>query len=565
LGSEEEMINDTIKFRNIKTNNLKGIDIDLLKNKINCIIGPSGSGKSSLAFDTIYAICEHEYKMIVGDEEIYNYTVDDYSDLLVAVALTQTNYNSNKRSTIATYYGLDNFFKYLFASQTGIPAEMFIFNKYSSSCKKCNGLGSIKAMNMSMVIDYDATIEDVPFLPWRNSMKDYYKQLLTLVAKDEVIPLTVPFRRLNNSMKDFLIFGSTEKRYKINYKQGSRKRIKTDQYHGVTSYIEGGIKNNNVDIYQYTTEVICPECNGTRFDFKMQKYKVFDKSIGDLYLMEFDELINWLVEYKKIDIHIKSINSIIDFVKNVIEMKLGYLFLNRSIPSLSGGEFQRLRLSQILHTKFENMLFVMDEPLSSLHAEEKDGVIKKIKKMKEKNTLLIVEHSTDILPICDNIITLGISGGERGGKLISTEDYLSTEKKVYTIKANEGYDAFHIHSNDAINNLKKISVIIPRKTCIGIGGISGSGKTTFVREILPGYIPNYKYISQKPIRGNVYSTIASYIGIFDKIREIFSKSTKADISWFSNFSNAKGACQICHGTGEIVVDDYNKKKFIYLS
>ncbi|MDR0605507.1 MAG: hypothetical protein LBG80_14505, partial [Bacteroidales bacterium] len=403
------MNNNEMKFIGIKTNNLKNIDISILKNKLNCIIGPSGSGKSSLAFDTIYAICEHECRMITGDEEIYKYLVDDYSDLLFAVALKQTNYNSNERSTIATYYGLDRFFKFLFSQKHGVPPETFSFNSYSSSCKECSGFGYIRETDLSTIIDYDATVEEIPFLPWRKSKKDYYKRLLIMACEEQSIPLNVPFRELNDSNKDFLIYGLSKTKFKINYIQAGRKRVLTDEYHGIKN-IDDNKKLNTVQLSdEYIKKPVCPACKGTRFNSSIQKYQVRGKSIGDVYLMEFDELYDWL-EKEKSHISESELSPVIKFIKNIKEMKLGYLFLNRSIPSLSGGEFQRLRLSQILHTKFEDILIILDEPLSSLHAQEKICVIDKISKMKSKNTILVVEHNVDILSICYKTIILDGSG-----------------------------------------------------------------------------------------------------------------------------------------------------------
>jgi excinuclease ABC subunit A len=417
------MKKEIIWFKNITTNNLKGFDIEVFKNQINCIMGPSGSGKSSLAFDTIYAISEHEYKLLLGDDEVYQYNVDDYSDLLIAIALKQSNYNINKRSTIATYYGLDSFFKYLFSSYHNISSELFSFNKFASACHECNGLGFIQVPDISTLIDYDLTLKEVPFRPWQNSsMKDYHKKIMHNICNDYDISLDVPFRLLKESDKEFLLNGTSMRKYKINFTQGNRKRVKTDNYYGIVKYTQTEIDKKNNDVNQYTRENICPICHGSRFAQRVEKYKIFGKSLGDIYLMEFTELKKWLFELR--NENIKNVDSIIRFIENIIEMQLGYLFFNRSIPSLSGGEFQRLRLSQLLNTKFKNILFVFDEPLASLHIFEKDSIVDKISSMKDKNTLLLVEHDTRILPICDNIITLGPLGGTGGGFSLICEIYI---------------------------------------------------------------------------------------------------------------------------------------------
>lgn len=555
---------DKIRFYNIETNNLKGIDFSIIKNEVNCIIGPSGSGKSSLAFDTVNSVSLHEYNVMTGEIDDYDeYKVEDYKNLQIPVSLKQLNYNNNPRSTISTYYKIDNYFKYIFTSIHNMNLNFFSFNKFSSTCKKCKGLGYELLPDESLIIDYDASLEDIPFMPWKGSYRDLYKQLLSNISKDMDIPIDIPFRDLNQEQKDFLLYQEGKEKYKLNYHQSGRKRVKTLKYIGVVTEMKHQLNDMNVDAIKYSHPITCSVCKGTRFSNNVNKYKVNNKGIGEAYILTISDLKKWILECldnKELGVDVKGMfQKILNFTERLIGMKLEYLNLNRSIASLSGGEFQRLRLSQLMESKFDNILYILDEPLSSLHISEKGIIVDRIMKLKKKNTLLIIEHDNEFIKECNYITALGPWGGRYGGNIIPADEYIlntNDEKEINPIKTNKFVE---INSEYSINNVKPFSISLPLNTCIGVCGLSGSGKSTFAREILPRILSDYKYISQKSIRGNSYSIVASYINILDKIREVFSKNNNTSKSMFSFHYNSDGSCPKCRGTGKIVIDDYRSK------
>ncbi len=555
-------------FKKIFTHNLKGIDVTIPKNKITCIIGPSGSGKSSLAFDTINSICQKEYNDMIGlSGNIYTYKVDYYGDLMISVPLKQLNYNTNPRSTVATYYGIDKYVKTIFAEVNDVEADKFSFNKFGSSCKCCRGLGYELVPDISKIINYDSTLEEIPFEPWKATKKDYYKQLLLNVAKDEQIPLGIKFRDLDNGLKEFLLNGMGNIKYSIKYSQSSRKRNKTAPYISILKDIEQSLKKSENTYINYTKKSVCSECRGSRFSKTINVYKVCGKSISDIYLMDIISLELWVKEclnHTNLKLMSNNFNSIKKFCEQLIKLNLGYINLNRSISSLSGGEFQRLSLSQIINSKFENLLYILDEPLASLHAVEREDVIRQIKDISKNNTVLVVEHSLDFTKISDSIITLGESGGSSGGNLIEYNKYLSRYdniKEVEKIYTNKSKD---VSFDGIINNVSSFKIKFPINTCIAVAGLSGSGKTTFAKDILPQKLEKYKYISQKPIRGNAYSFIASYLDIADEIRNIFSKENAVDKSLFNFGNNGSGKCKKCNGLGYIDIDVYGLNKHSYV-
>lgn len=550
---------ENISFYNIETNNLKSIDFHVIENACNTVVGPSGSGKSSLVFDTINAVAQDEYNTMVGSiERQSKYKVGSFNKILMSAPLQQLNYNTNPRSTIATYYHIDASVKKIFSILFEKESNFFSFNKYHSTCKTCNGLGYVLEPSESFVIDYDASIAEIPFYPWKGSYSDLYRQLLTLFAENNQIPTNKPFRELNENDQRKLLYYSGDKKYKINYTQGTRKRVKTTKYIGVMEQLKQDLKKSDSNSIRFSQKTKCTTCGGTRFSKKINAMKINNKSIGEVYLLNCDDLIQWASELL-IPTFELEINSIVTFANKLIDFKLEYLNLNRSIESLSGGEFQRLRLSQLLNSKLENILYILDEPLSSLHASEKKHITQEILKLKQKSTLLIIEHDNDFIDQSDLVTVLGPAGGKDGGELVSFDCYKRKYATKKYLEKKNPKEFITIENPHQVNNVKPFKLDLPLGICIGVCGVSGSGKTTFARDILSKRAPNYTYISQKPIRGNAYSIVATYIEVIDKIRQLFSTNNKISKSMFSFFHSAEGACKTCNGLGKVVVEEYNYK------
>jgi len=559
-----------IEYEGIKTNNLKNIDVKIQKNKITCITGPSGSGKSSLAFDTIYQISKNELNQLYGYENFHNeFSVEAYRNIIPTVALEQNNFNNNPRSTIATYYGIDKLFNKMISFYDNVSFSQFSFNKLESACKKCKGLGYQFSADLIKILDYDSTIKNIPFLNWRNSESDYYKQLIEKYCDEMDICIDEKFRNLDDISKNNLLYGVSHKKYTITYKQSGRKRVKTDFYKGPILRLEEKINKNyleNRDI-AFIKKDKCSACNGYRFSNKILKYKLFDKNLGEIYTMELDLLKKWLLKHKSIwenDLYCKgSIEIILSFINKSIHLKLGYLNFNRSINSLSGGELQRLRLAKILNTQFNNILYVLDEPSASLHPSEYNSIAESmLSVIKKKNTILFIDHNLYFLDISDNIIALGPVSGREGGFLVDSMRYVNNSVSTIVYKFFKAASYINIE-NKRYNNIENLSVSIPVNSLIGICGVSGSGKTSFVKGILPQYIENLIYTSQKPINGNAYSVVATYIDVMANIRTLFSKENNVDENLFSFYANSKGSCSICNGKGYITYQSKFDDRFSY--
>lgn len=541
----------------ITTNNLKNLDLTLDDNSITVIHGPNGCGKSSLAIDTIYKISEDELSQLLNNKDyISDYTILGYKDIYPSVCLQQTNYNKNPRSTIATYFGIDVFFKQLFSINNNVSPSLFQFNSYANSCRNCSGTGTEYRVDSRKILERNIPIKEMPFKNWRNTNRDYYNQILLYCCHEHNIDVNKTFNEINKSQQDKLLFGKSEKKYKINYKSGNRKRVKTSNYIGSFKELEILYNTHKLTNSQkkYFSEIKCSECNGFRFSKKTLNYKLFDKSIGELYSLEISELINWFnTKLKKLNAGKKKdkyiIQKLLVVLKAFFSLNLGHLTLNRSIPSLSGGELQRLRIAKSTISPFTKFLFILDEPLSGLHPSEW-GMIKKIlTNIKKDNKVLLIEHNNYLDNMANDVLYLGPSGGKNGGSFVTK---FPTKDKQVTNTFFKATNFIKI-SNETFNNIHCLSLKLPLGTITGVCGVSGSGKTSFLEGIIPLYMTNYIYVNQSPLMGNSYSFVATAIGVYDYIRKLYGTINKVPDNLF--VLNGLGGCKSCSGKGFIEEDN----------
>ena len=383
--------------------------------------------------------------------------------------------------------------------------------------------------------------------------------MLALFCDDNGIDVGKYFFDLNKNNQNLLLYSKGSKKYKINYKAGGRKRVKTSSYVGPLSGDDIFPTNNN---RKYCTEQKCSECNGYRFSKEILKYKAYGKNIGEIYNTELDNLVDWIlnkkVQWKEEKTEAIIFKNILSLLNNFIKLNLSYLYMNRSIPSLSGGELQRLRLAKSLNSQFANFFYILDEPSSGLHPDEISKITDTILLLKKKNnTVIVIEHNPVFENISDNVILLGPSGGKDGGYVIPQHKLAGIKNKKVSYRFFKTNKQISINKQSH-NNIRNLSTQIPLGSFVSICGKSGSGKTSFLSGVLPKYLKNSICLNQTPLKGNNYSTLASYIGILDEIREAFAKNTIQDVSLFSFHHTVEGKCKSCNGTGIIKNEDtYN--------
>ena len=359
------------------------------------------------------------------------------------------------------------------------------------------------------------------------------------------------------------MYGVSDKKYKIKYKVTNHLSTRTTAYYGPMTDIQ--MLKTYAPSSEFFSELKCEKCLGEKFEIGHKDYAVCGYSIGEVMLMPFSDLGKWVKRVKKehkeagIDFSISQLEM---FSNKACELNLGYLFINRNIPSLSGGELQRLRLIQIFSSQLSDLLIVLDEPLAGLSANEKKIVYDNIITLSQKHTLLIVDHHELFIDVAEQIYALGPNGGKRGGELIDSSNYITSQRISYEYSPLPISAEYEIKLDSKVYNYEGVMISFAKNCLNVISGSSGVGKSTLLREYLPQFFDNYLYINQKPMGGNVRSTVATDLDISSRIIQMFSKEFKQDKSFFSNIASGDGACKTCSGTGQIIYGSQSQTQLV---
>ena len=638
---KEEKTPDRIEVRGARVHNLKNIDVDIPLGKIVGIAGVSGSGKSSLALGVLYAEGSRRYL-----DSLSTYTrrrmtfaakadVDDVLYVPAAIALHQRPAVPGIRSTFGTGTELLNSLRLMFSrlashrcpnghytppslavaagQEIVCPecgehfyapgAEELAFNS-QGACKACGGTGTIRTVDESTLVPDDSlTIDEGAVAPWGFLMWSLMKD----IAREMGVRTDVPFRDLTPEEKEIVYHGPAEKRHIIYKNEKTNGFAEMDfTYYSAVYSVENALSKVKDEkgmkrVERFLKEDTCPECGGTRLSEEARAPRLRGISLADACKMTLDELCEWVAGVpgslpEEMRPMAESICDSFHLVaRRLRDLGLGYLSLDRAASTLSTGERQRMQLARAVRNRTTGVLYVLDEPSIGLHPSNivgLNGVMHDL--VADGNSVILVDHDTQILKEADWLIEMGPGSGSEGGRVLSEGTiaqaaanpasrigpFLRESAARPALRRADLFSEGCIHlSTGPIHTVKPLEVDIPKGRLTVVTGVSGSGKTTMVLESLvpaldalvkgvsmpshinsieaPG-IAHVKLIDATPIGINVRSTVATYANVHDELRKVYARSADARRLGYKagDFSYNTGAlrCPVCDGTGSISLD-----------
>lgn len=635
---------EKILIRGAKVHNLKNIDVDIPLGKIVGIAGVSGSGKSSLAMGVLYAEGSRRYLEALSTYTCRRMTqaskasVDEVLYVPAALALHQRPGIPGIRSTFGTGTELLNSLRLMYSrlsnhrcpnghylkpslavaagkglvcSECGVhfyapSAEELAFNS-QGACQKCGGTGIVHTVDMaSLVPDESLTIDDGAVAPWNSLMWS----LMTDVCREMGVRTDVPFRDLTEQEKDIVYHGPAVKKHLFYKSKNTENAGELDfTYFNAVYTVENALAKVKDEkgmkrVEKFLKEDICPECHGTRLSAAARAPKLRGISLDEVCTMTLSEIVDWVRGVPtslpdEMKLMAESICETFEsMAKRLIDLGLGYLTLERSAATLSTGERQRMQLARAVRNRTTGVLYVLDEPSIGLHPSNIVGLTGVMHDLvSDGNSVILVDHDTQILKEADWIVEMGPEVGANGGHVIAQGTIADVEEnptsqigpfisgkaetKLRSCAIKEELFANgNIHlSTSQIHTVKPLEVDIPKGRLTVVTGVPGSGKTTLVLEslipaldanisghTLPEHIRNVtaegirriKLIDATPIGINVRSTVATYAGVHDELRKLYAKSEDAKNKGYKarDFSYNTGSlrCSGCDGTGVVSLD-----------
>lgn len=558
-----------LRLIGLTQNNLQHLSLEIEKNQLIVFTGVSGSGKSSLVFDTIAAEAQRQmnanYSAFVRNRmpKFIKPKAERIENLNPAIVIDQTPLGGNQRSTVGTITETYSLLRLLF-SRIGQPrigsASQFSFNHPQGMCQTCSGLGRVNQINLEKLIDREKSWNQGAINDTRYAVGNWYwKQY----AAADFFDNDQPLKELTVSQWNQLIYGHPDKdSIPLNPKlEGicrnyERIILKRDLSERSKMYEE--------KLKELLYEAPCPDCEGRRLNQETLSVKINECSIAGCVQMDMNQLLLFLNQLYYPEVK-EVINEIKRQVQRLIDIGLDYLQLDRQTPTLSGGEAQRVKLVKHMGSALNGMFYIFDEPSTGMHARDVSRINRLLQDLRDKeNTVFVVEHDPDVIAIADEVIDIGPLAGKQGGEIIFRGDYpallqsdsLTGKEICQTLPINTEPRSWHekMTIKEAnLHNLKNVTVDIPKHVLTVITGVAGSGKSTLITKVLPEQFPNeISIINQAPIKATNRATPATYLDIYDEIRRTFAKANNVPAGMFS--FNSTGACPTCHGKGETLVE-----------
>lgn len=556
-----------------RENNLKNVSLRIPKRKITIFTGVSGSGKSSIVFDTIAAesqrLLNENFSMFVRSflPRVPQPDADALENLSMAVIVDQKRLGSGSHSTMGTITDISPILRLLF-SRVGQPyvggAHMFSFNDPQGMCPECNGIGRKLGVDMSKAVDMSKSLNEGALM-----LPDYAVNgwEWNMIVQTGDFDLDKKLSDYSDEELEHLLYAKARK-VKMDF-AGKATNITVE---GViekftNKYIKQDLKTKSERtqkaVAPYIIEGTCPSCRGARLSQSALNCRINGLNIAEMSSMEVGELIRVI---QKIDIAAAApvVKSLAERLQHLVDIGLDYLTLDRETDTLSGGESQRVKMVKHLSGSLVDVTYIFDEPSVGLHPRDVHRLNELLQKLRDKgNTVIVVEHDPDVIKVADHIVDVGPYAGSRGGTIVYEGGYEGLlesgtltgthMKRPIQLKHDCRQPSGKLSIKDAtLHNLKNVSVDIPTGVLTVVTGVAGSGKSTLINEVFLSQHPDAIVIDQSAVGVSTRSNPATYTGIMDDVRKAFASANKMNQGLFS--FNSKGACENCQGLGVVYID-----------
>ncbi|MCE7060256.1 excinuclease ABC subunit UvrA [Dyadobacter sp. CY343] len=560
-----------IEIRGARENNLKNVSLRIPKRKITIFTGVSGSGKSSIVFDTIATEAQRQlnenFSMFIRNflPKYAQPNADAIENLSMAIVVDQRRLGGNSHSTMGTITDISPVLRLLF-SRIGEPhiggSNAFSFNDPQGMCTECNGLGRKMGVLADSFLDMDKSLNEgavqVPvFATWEKSS----------YASSGFFDNDKKLSDFTEEEMDLLLYGKNMK-FKMQVGGGTMNA----SYLGIIekferSYIKRDLKTlserTQKAVAPYIALKPCPACKGARLSQAALGCKIKGKNIAEMSALEVSELLAIIKDIKE-PVAASMAATLSERLQHLVDIGLDYLSLDRETSTLSGGESQRVKMVKHLSSSLIDVMYIFDEPSVGLHPRDVHRLNELLGKLRDKgNTVIVVEHDPDVIKVADHIVDVGPHAGSNGGNIVfegTFDELIHADtltgrhiKQSLPIKENSRKASGKLSVLKAnVNNLHNVSVDIPEGVLTVVTGVAGSGKSSLINHVFLKQHPKAVVIDQSAVGTSTRSNPATYTGVMDDVRKAFAKENGVSASLFS--FNSQGACENCQGLGVIYTD-----------
>ncbi len=558
-----------IEIRGARENNLKNVSLRIPKRQITVFTGVSGSGKSSIVFDTIATesqrLLNENFSTFVRTflPRLPQPDADAIENLSMAVVVDQKRLGGGAHSTVGTITDISPVLRLLY-SRVGQPyvgpANAFSFNDPRGMCPECNGTGHKLGVDLDRALDRSKSLNEGAILLPGYGVGSWG---LNVVTESGLFDLDKKLADYSEPELDQLLYGTPQK---IKMQFGGKAMNLT--FEGIVGkYFKRDVKSMSERTQEmvapFLTEVTCPVCHGARLSQAALSCKINGRNIAEMAEMEVGQLIGALKEIREPGAA-PVVKALTERLQHLVDIGLDYLTLDRETDTLSGGESQRVKMVKHLSGSLVDVTYVFDEPSIGLHPRDVHRLNELLQKLRDRgNTVLVVEHDPDVIKVADHIVDVGPQAGSHGGTIVYEGSYLGLLvadtltgrhlKQALPLKEDVRSPSGKLSITHAsLHNLRDVSVDIPAGVLTVVTGVAGSGKSTLINDVFLRQHPEAIVIDQSVVGVSTRSNPATYTGILDDVRKAFAAANKVSPGLFS--FNSKGACEKCQGLGVTYVE-----------